>query len=188
MINYQLIADSIKYYESKGFQRVEVPWTVTKPVSDITRPLGAGEFTIKEKDKVLVASGEQGFLYQYLKGFLPKGKYQATTPCFRNEIFDNWHTKYFIKNELIITDIKEQSLDEIVEAALGFYQTLFPKERLRIRKTGSISYDIEYRANESEFIELGSYGFRECEFLKWVYGTGLAENRTSRVIELLNKI
>jgi hypothetical protein len=68
----------LKFYESFGFKRIESPWTVTKDVSDITKPPGG-------KDKVLVASGEQSFLYLYLKGFLPRGRYQTVTPCFREQ-------------------------------------------------------------------------------------------------------
>jgi len=32
-------------------------------------------------------------------------------------------------------------------------------------------------------VELGSYGIRECKFLKWIYGTGCAEPRLSQVIK-----
>ena len=83
MINYGRLDRSIKYYEENGFKRIESPWTVTKAVSAITKPPGGKDWEIVGKDKVLVASGEQSFLYLYLKGFLPKGKYQTVTPCFR---------------------------------------------------------------------------------------------------------
>lgn len=54
MINYKNIQDSIEFYENRGFKRVESPWTVTKAISDITKPkFGPNEtvsdFTIKEK-------------------------------------------------------------------------------------------------------------------------------------------
>ena len=32
--------------------------------------------------------------------------------------------------------------------------------------------------------ELGSYGIRECEFLKWIYATGCAEPRIRKIINL----
>lgn len=177
MINYQIIQDSIDFYTSKGFQRIEAPWTVTKAISDITKPKDAGDFTILEKNKVLVASGEQSFLYLYNKGLLPKGKFQTVTPCFREEPFDEFHSKYFIKNELIVTDnlYKNIELDLAHDALIFFNRYL--KRKAQIIKTNN-SYDIV-----CDNIELGSYGRRKCSFLKWVYGTGVAENRLSRVIE-----
>jgi len=38
MIDYGLIHTSIDFYAKTGFKRVESPWTVTKAVSEITRP------------------------------------------------------------------------------------------------------------------------------------------------------
>lgn len=76
MINYQYIQDSIEYYEENGFLRIEAPWTVSEKVSDITKPDGALNMQFKHNDKCFVASGEQSFLYLYLKEFLPKGQYQ----------------------------------------------------------------------------------------------------------------
>lgn len=29
MIDYKLLDNSIKYYETRGFNRIEAPWTVT---------------------------------------------------------------------------------------------------------------------------------------------------------------
>jgi len=172
------------------------------------------DFRLANTEKVLVASAEQSFLYLYLKGFLPKGSYQSTTPCFHYDNFDDLHTKYFIKNELIKTDMTTiVDLDYVVECALGFYKSIFdknvkryPKEEiegmlgmenppelkvvetgesfLRNKKNGihdgvlrSNTYDIVYGD-----VELGSYGIRECSFLRWIYGTGCAEPRTSNLM------
>ena len=211
MINYGIIQHSIEHYEQVGFQRVESPWTVTNPISDITRPKWAGEFTIKEKEKVLVASGEQSFLAMYNKGFLPKGKFQTVTPCFRDEKFDALHTKYFIKNELIITD--DTSLFQLrlmVNQAREFFRDYCLRlkkdddflivantiDDVLIVKTTS-GKDIvvdEVDVNDTykwptydlvyRGIELGSYGIRKCSFLTWIYGTGVAEPRLSQVIEM----
>lgn len=190
MINYNLIDKSIKFYESAGFARVESPWTVTSEVLNITKPPEAkdGFRLIHDNNKGLVASGEQSFLYLYLKGFLPLGQFQTVTPCFRFENFDFLHTKYFIKNELIKTDSTElKDLEIIIGMAMAFFIEIgFTKEKLRIRKTGVKSYDIEFQKNELEIpLELGSYGIRQCEFLKWIYGTGIAEPRTSSVLKLI---
>jgi hypothetical protein len=182
MIDYQNIADSIKYYSERGFQRIESPWTVTKQISEITKPVEAKEFNL-DNGKVLVASAEQSFLYLYLKGFLPKGQFQSCTPCFRNEHFDNLHTKYFIKNELIKTDeISEKKLQDVVDIAWHFFSKKLNTTSLETILTGDDSYDITYKG-----IELGSYGIRSCEFLDWVYGTACAEPRLSYILNQINK-
>ena len=182
MIDLNLLNESILFYELYGFKRIETPWLVTEAVDTITRPNGVIPYTVENKNKNLIASGEQGFLYLYMKEYLPKGKFQTTTPCFRNDIFDFTHTKYFLKNELIQTDIvTTSSLDKIVEISYKFFSKYF-KENLHIEKT-SDGYDIMI-----DKYELGSYGIRECEFLKWVYATGCAEPRTSKLINLYNGI
>lgn len=208
MINYKILDESIRHYENRGFQRIESPWTITKSISEITKPKDCEEFTIAEKNKVLVASGEQSFLYLYNKGFLPKGKFQTITPCFRNDTFDSLHTKYFIKNELIITDeVCNIQLVFIVNAARDFFRKYCcrPKkddgyvsslgekddvyiidsngcclEEIEIKDSYKYhSYDLVYRG-----IELGSYGIHKCDYLEWIYGTGVAEPRLSRVMEM----
>jgi seryl-tRNA synthetase len=130
MINYQNIQDSIDHFNNENFKRVESPWTVTKEIADITMPPGWEHFSITEKNKVLVGSGEQSFLYLYLKEFLPKGKFQTVTPCFRNNSFDLTHSKYFIKNELIDTEEPNQKgLRDMLDGAMVFlkqkYQETF---------------------------------------------------------------
>jgi hypothetical protein len=177
MIDYKLISDSIDYYNDNGFNRIESPWTVSKYIDNITKPVDLISFELKHNDKCLVASGEQSFLYLYLKDFLPKGQFQTTTPCFRNESFDYSHTKYFIKNELIKTDIvNDNELTKIVDLCFNFFKRYIPK--INVINT-NIGYDIMYNDNE-----IGSYGIRENEYLKWIYATGCAEPRLSKIINL----
>ena len=179
MIDYGILNQSIEYYEKAGFTRLETPWTVTRAVSNITKPKEAKDFVLEGRGKVLVASAEQSFLYQYVKGFIPKGTYQSTTPCFRDEIFDDLHTKYFMKNELIKTDnVTHKDLQGVIDIALEFFNTLFNGNCDVIMVDHNESYDISYCG-----VELGSYGIRKCTFLKWIYGTGCAEPRTSNLIE-----
>ena len=78
MINYQLLADSIKFYESKGFQRIETPWTVSAYVDDITRPKDRPHYQLKHNDKCLVASGEQSLP----EGIFTKRKISNYYPMF----------------------------------------------------------------------------------------------------------
>lgn len=177
MIDYKLISESIDYYENVGFKRIESPWTVSEYVDNLTKPKDVLSFQLKHNDKCLVASGEQSFLYLYLKDFLPKGQFQTTTPCFRFESFDYSHTKYFMKNELIKTDlVNSHELDKITNLCFYFFRKYIPN--VGIIKT-DIGYDIEYDGNE-----LGSYGIRENEYLKWIYATGCAEPRLSKIINL----
>lgn len=176
MIDYGILDQSVSFYESRGFTRIESPWTVSEFVDDITRPKDVIPFKLTHNNKHLVASGEQSFLYLYLKGFLPAGRYQTITPCFRFESFDFLHTKYFMKNELIITD--KVNLDELIRTvnhALDFFSKYLPAAATVATENG---YDISY-----EGIELGSYGIRRCDYLEWIYGTGCAEPRLSSLIK-----
>lgn len=171
MIDYGRLDRSISFYESYGFKRIESPWTVTKDVSGITKPPNGTDWEIVGKDKVLVASGEQSFLYLYLKGFLPKGRYQTTTPCFREEPFDKTHTKYFIKNELMITDdVSDDSLFYVAGICKQFYEKELGVKVDMVKTDEGV--DLEVNG-----IEIGSYGIRSCEYLDWIYATGLAEPR-----------
>ncbi len=182
MINYKHIADSIEYYSALGFQRVETPWTVTDKIAGITTPDNKSSLRLIHNDnKVLVSSGEQSFLYQYSKGFLPKGRFQTVTPCFRSDSFDESHQKYFIKNELIVTDeVSLHSLHVMVAQAFSFF---FGYSRnVFLEKTSELSYDINLEFDDQK-IELGSYGIRKCGFMEWVYGTGVAEPRLSYALE-----
>ena len=176
MINYSLLGKSTLHYEELGYKRVEVPWTVTKEISDITRPEGAKDFQlVHDNNKVLVASAEQSFLYQYAKGFLPKGRFQAITPCFRFENIDGTHSKTFMKNELINTEhVDDVHLQEMILDAKTFFDHFINihEPRTQIVQTGDQSFDITFKG-----IELGSYGIRSCSFLTWIYGTGVAEPR-----------
>lgn len=177
MIDYSILHESTLFYESKGFKRIESPWTVTKEISGITKPPEVMDYEIIGKNKVLVGSGEQSFLYLYLKGFLPPGNYQTITPCFREEIFDFLHTKYFMKNELIVTeDTSKISLIRVVETAIEFFSKYLEPGLIADHWDGEDNVDLLY-----DGIEIGSYGIRSCNFLKWIFGTGAAEPRLSNL-------
>lgn len=176
MINYNNLHLSTIYYEKEEFQRIELPWTVSKYVDNLTKPEDRISFELKHNNKCLVASGEQSFLYLYLKDFLPKGKFMGITPCYRMEEFDNTHSKYFMKNELIQTiDVNKDSLKNMVNIALEFFKQFFT-DGLNVVET-EIGFDIEIWGDE-----LGSYGIRSNDFLTYIYGTACAEPRLSTLM------
>lgn len=177
MIDYKILGDSIDYYQQRGFVRIESPWLVPQYVDNITKPKDVDSFQLRNNGKCLVASGEQSFLYMYLKEFLPMGQFQTITPCFRQDRYDMFHSKYFMKNELIKTDVVNASeMLKLVEIAFDFFRKYLPDARVEMTDVG---YDIMHGPHE-----LGSYGIRTCEFLTWIFGTGCAEPRLSKVIKL----
>ena len=184
MISFRNLSDSIEYYQLQGYTRIEAPWLIPPCIDDITKPADKKHYMLKHNDKCLVASGEQSFLYLYLKENLPKGKFQTITPCFRDERYDLYHEKYFMKNELIITDsVNNKSLKQIIDDAYQFFKSKLTIGKLSIDKT-DIGFDINCTVpGYKQSIELGSYGIRECEFLTWIYGTGCAEPRLSKLQE-----
>lgn len=191
MIDYEMIGDASRFYSAKGFARVESPWLVTKEIADITTPPGVSTYIVQKdteiKRKVFVASGEQSLLYLINKGFLPNaGRVQTITPCMRNDPFDETHTKYFTKLELMhySTDddlSSRKNVDLMIDSALSYFKCMVPTSDLSVIESadsdGNTSHDIML-----DGIEIGSYGHRSCLFCNWIYGTGLAEPRFSRLL------
>ena len=194
MVNYGLLAEAQKYYQEKGYNYIEVPWMVSARCDEVTKPADCQEMKIEYNGKHLIASGEQGFLYLRMKGYIPdNAKLQTITPCFRNEPQDNTHQKMFMKCELVqfmdrSTDM--EALAKVMESVRGDAFEFFkahvkePDELLWVNCTSLAnrscrtywSYDIIYNG-----FELGSYGIREYNDITWIYGTGLAEPRFSKV-------
>ena len=99
-INYARIAQAQMYYKALGYKNVEVPWTVSVQAVMSTLPKGANLFQTPKG--VLVGSGEQSFIELMLKGQIQPGRYQCTTPCWRDEPEYNELTRFsFFKTELI---------------------------------------------------------------------------------------
>jgi hypothetical protein len=203
IIHYRNLADAQSFYHKNGFLYTETPWWVTKPVIDITIPDGVNpDYYLETNDKYLVASGEQSFLYQRLKGVLPGSKYQTITPCFRFEPQDFTHRKHFMKCELIEflppTDPPKNAVMKMIALTSKFFGDLIVEQReddwesvfdhlvttevppmKRRHLTENYTYDINLHG-----VEIGSYGYRKFHLddrhvLSWVYGTGIAEPRFS---------
>lgn len=179
MIDYKKLADSVSFYSLRGFKQIEAPWWISKEIIKVTFPsCNLEDFYLSNRDKYLVASGEQSFLYLMAKGLLPPGRYQTITPCFRDEAIDVLHRKAFMKNELIITDhVNSDTLHEVVHTAMLFFQSQVPDPtKINLVETEE-GYDINYGS-----IELGSYGIRKWSLGSWIYATGCAEPRLTHAI------
>lgn len=208
MINYKNISDAINFYKDRGYEEIDTPWLVDRDVDQITNP--SYGYTIQELNKVLVGSGEQGFLQLIKDNKIQPGKYQTTTACFRGDEEDELHQRYFLKNELIeiiepfekFTTINnfffkksgginftlklDESLWVVINDVCDFFKTKinFPLNVIKIDNSELYhdtlcQYDII-----SNNIELGSYGIRYSQKLDifWIYGTGCAEPRLSKVM------
>lgn len=179
-IDYGLIAESIAFYESRGYRRIESPWLVSRSIGDITKPAFASSFAVtketKSAEKVFVASGEQSLLYLIGKGYLPEsGKLLTVTPCMRDDAWDELHWKQFLKVELMEYGDGVENAAELVNDALEFFSKHVDASLLKetdVPKARALDIELDG-------VEVGSYGVRECSFVKWAYGTGLAEPRFS---------
>jgi hypothetical protein len=174
MISYKHIADAIAFYRKAGFMEIEVPWAVDARIVELTRP--ANSVNVRSDYGCLVASAEQSFLQLRFQNALI-GRFQATTPCFRNEPEDELHQKYFIKNELFINDTPDElTLCRTIEKAVEFFSQYVRVEVTRVNPGQYDIVDMEHK------IELGSYGIRENSLTgRWIYATGCAEPRLSFV-------
>jgi hypothetical protein len=214
MINWHLFSKAITSYTHLGYQLIEVPWLVDQQAIDVTLPPGATPFTVSGCGELnqLVGSAEQSFIYLALQGKLLPGKYQALTPCFRDDKEDELHHKYFMKLELIhinpkpfilnkadghtyfgpinrkeenewlasegldpIEDESEPSTYDQVLLDAKHVLSFLTKKTIKREKT-EIGEDLTI-----DGIEIGSYGIRAYNAITWVYGTGLAEPRFSKV-------
>lgn len=168
-----------KLYDRLGFRLVDVPWIIDRKYSMVTCP--DEKYLMPTVSGDLVGSAEQAFVQLDHRGQLGLGRFMAITPCFRNEADDEWHRPYFMKLELYsnIDDTPDyliQSATSTLMAMLGGYSA-----DLSIEQTDE-GQDILL-----DGIELGSYGVREFDGLKWAYGTGLAEPRFSQAFRRLSR-
>lgn len=167
---YGRIAHAIDYYIQKGYEWIDTPWIVPSSVRNMTFKGHKEQCYFGS----LVGSAEQGFIHLMQQKVLkPSGLYVSAGPCFRFD--DLGHANkhpYFFKVELCAIGTLEYS--EMMQDALGYLtgKTVETPE----------GYDIELNG-----LEIGSYGSREVDGLKWSYGTGLAEPRYTEALELGNE-
>lgn len=188
MINYTLIGEALAYYKNlHKYKEMDVPWFVSKRTIEITKPPEARNFDTFAG--CLVASGEQSLLD--IRGSLNHNqKYVCATPCFRDEKeHDYLHLQHFFKVELMhvhpVDEIK--ALDDMIRAAVFFHKAHvkhnpFASEiKVDTVATGAGGMEIDIEING---IEVGSYGVREFEGFRWVYGTGVAEPRFTQALNV----
>jgi hypothetical protein len=67
---------------------------------------------------------------------------------------------------------------------MSYYKCYVSQSKLKVAENPDApgSYDIML-----DGIEIGSYGHRTCLFCNWIYGTGLAEPRFSRINRNMRK-
>ena len=175
-IDWALVSRAIEYYKCSGFSYLEVPWLCSKTAmstcpNDKT-PILAAHPTLSLG--YLAGSAEQSFMQMMLDGKLSAGKYVAATPCFRDDDLDEFHFRHFFKVELIDFEPSHFNIYPLLHRAKCFMEQLTNKI-ITIEKT-EIGADLY-----CDGIELGSYGYREFQNFKWIYGTGLALPRFTQV-------
>ena len=178
MIDWKMLSKAIDYYQTRGYRYVEVPWTVNEDTHRLTCP-NEGRI-IRSDIGALVGSSEQSFLELDRDGRLFPGRWLACTPCFRPDTVDDLHQKGFMKVELYVN--LAPSIDKVkimLDHAYAFFNAHAPG-LTAVVPTGEGTWDIEIGG-----IEVGSYGYREADGTRWVYGTGIAEPRFSTAVNKL---
>lgn len=178
-IRWDLLSEAKNHYSRHGFFYMEVPWTVGRDAYMATKPEDAKDLLVRHWDRYLLASGEQSLMQ--IRSKLPCKHLQTITPCFRSENeYNDLRRPHFMKLELMSvldeTDNDVRCLQQMIMKALAFFGK--HAYNLEVVHTGNDTYDIN-----SNGIEIGSYGIREYQGFRWVYGTGLAEPRFSQTME-----
>lgn len=174
-ISTYLLFDAMTFYQKLGYQMIDVPMLVDKDAVKATIPPNIE--CLMHNQMYYVGSAEQSFIHMYKNNMLKDGKYMAMTPCHRFEMNENnLHFQIFLKLELIDIGTVDSS---ILNDATKFFSKHIAE--ITIEKTNS-GTDLL-----SNGIELGSYGTRYFHnHVPYVYGTGIAEPRTSFVRKINN--
>ena len=185
IVDYKLLSKAIKFFSHKGYTQVETPWRVSEESINLT--FKSSE-SFKSDDKFLVGSAEQGFLEMISDGILEYGRYMSVSPCFRNENEDYYHQQEFIKLELIdIILVKNMfALNLMRDNVLKFIT-----KHLKVKSSSIVVVSTNDDSTDFDIlidgIEYGSYGFRNIEEKVYIYGTGIALPRASKILKGLSK-
>lgn len=182
---WQNLARMGGYYEKLGFRDLPQPWFASLEAIRVTLPPDRTPHMLSDWD-IFVGSAEQAFIDRMFTREMQPGRWQAITPCFRQEpVYDELHRPYFMKLELI----EYMPSDAIAALTMMLWQvrealtTLLPvgSPEVMVEKT-EIGWDLTLRGEE-----IGSYGIRELAGHQWVYGTGIAEPRFTTLLERVSK-
>lgn len=169
------------FMEGRGYTYIELPWAVEPRFTHFTKPPGRADFPLGAHGDTLVASGEQSFL-KLAKEQKLNGRFIGLTPCFRDEpTLDAWHLPYFLKAELFVPvygDHYNTGMTEVAMDALDFHRMWLPGSDLTLEFTQD-ECDLVFKSS----VELGSYGVRRFEGLRYIFGTACAEPRFSKCHE-----
>lgn len=179
-INYKMLSEAINFYKKLGYEYIEVPWVVDEQFDAMTRPEDKLPLVVDVWGKNLVASGEQSLLSITSK--LSAGKYVCLTPCFRDEVDDDIHSRHFMKVELMHYNIDVDRF-QLMNDAMKFYKTYLPEDKLTFANG-----DIMIKVGD-DFFEVGSYDITDYSNQDHTirFGTGLAEPRFSMLCNRLPK-
>lgn len=182
IIDYKLLAKAIKYFSHKGYTQIETPWRVSEDSINLTFKSSEA---FKSDDKFLVGSAEQGFLELISNNIIQPSRYMSVSPCFRNEIEDYYHQQEFIKLELIDIVVNKNifTLSNMRDCVLKFIikHLKVKSSMITLVSTGNKGdYDFDILING---IEYGSYGYRNIGEIIYIYGTGIALPRASKILK-----
>lgn len=184
IINYNLLHKAIKFFSKCSFIQIETPWRVSKEAINATFN---SDNSFATADKFLVGSAEQGFLE--IKNTLQYSQYMSVSPCFRNELEDYFHQQEFIKLELIYFSNFQINHKDIQFSIFRHFVLDFITKKLKIKSPNIVIVQTnEENSIYSEDIlingiEYGSYGIRQFQDLYYIYGTGIALPRASKIIK-----
>jgi aspartyl/asparaginyl-tRNA synthetase len=192
-LDYNLLNKALKYFSKRGFKQVEVPWRVSQEAIEGTFDSNQ---SFKSDDKFLIGSAEQGFLELYLQNKLTSYQLMSVSPCFRNELEDDLHQQEFMKLELICFLDKLEDLDFRFNDEYSNIKRLvinFIIKKLKIKASDIFILG----TNESNSIysediiingiEYGSYGIRQFQGKYYIYGTGIALPRASKILKSIER-
>lgn len=194
MINYELIGKAIEYYTCDNWEYIDLPWNVESKYIEVTLPPEADKVKLvypQGKTLFMVGSAEQSFLaYADKTALRHSKKLMSVTPCFRDEKQITKYTfPYFLKLELFWTYpcVQADITETIVEVAQQVQDFMLHDAGLDtyITETSKNTFDLNCNTKDGT-IELGSYGYREYFGFGWIYGTGIAEPRTSLCLKNLS--
>ena len=190
-IDYNLISQSIFYYQLHGFKYIDVDWLVDLGVGKLTLPENKQQYCITPKgdtQKALVGSGEQSFLQKIKDNKLDFGKYVSVTACFRDDKIDGLHQTYFMKTELFVyntlVNLKKE-YPNVVNICLDFFEQYVPVKIKPMTPRDDECVQCCDIVTEKDDIELGSYGIATNVLnenkIYWIYATGMSTSRLNIV-------